>query len=766
MKAIKKFSIVSIVIALCSLPIIPLYAQTITDNCGHSHILKMSNGIPESRTYHELGTGEEFLHHKSLIPGDQINYWHARILHAGYNFASSGFPSPEADNYEDFVAIHGGTGPDWNDGFIVHDGHDPDNSGDPHNSGAAIFRADDYIVLSDGFKVVYNPAARANNTTAHSVTGWTTSNTGQYTITVPNHGFWNDLIVRHEGLTPTSQNDIKPNSFHYQGPFSWGDCQLDWWDDYKITVVDADHYTISYPNDASVVGPLNATGTSGGSAKSVQVPDNAYFHAYTGDRFSCSTLWASEDINDDFTQLTSLPAANYEEIDACKGAGGNYNPANVILHTLEPTTSTFALDLKVTDDDYSCTGCSAPHKSYDGLPGHEPILLRSAGGIWSNDNCVKCTAPRYSLLYGAVEFTAKLDAVTGYKPALWSYHNVDDTYSNRSDEIDVVDHDGPWFEWTWADGWGVGKVVTITVVNGGTGYSLAPTVSFSGGGGAGATATAIVSNGVVTQIDITNGGGCYTSTPTIVLTGDGSGATATSTISNDGEDEVYHYLAGNFAKVPYADANNEYGGGRTFFVDFMQLPGNSSTAGGANGWKSFSDDFHTFRYEWLPGEVRYLVDGVEVGRSTRHVPGDGMNIWASNQMRENVSNSHLYLTSIKARPLNPSNECGIANKKGTEKPVEQHLVNVSNLSIGNIIPNPAQDKISFDVVAPEKIGETLPIRIELFNALGQLEAILFDAQATMPSKHSYPVHRLSSGSYYIRVSCGNTKATKSFVIQR
>ncbi|WP_425500499.1 beta strand repeat-containing protein [Pedosphaera parvula] len=75
-----------------------------------------------------------------------------------------------------------------------------------------------------------------------------------------------------------------------------------------------------------------------------------------------------------------------------------------------------------------------------------------------------------------------------------------------------------------------GYVSSISVGAGGTGYTTAPTVAFSGGGGSGATATATVASGVVTAVTITALGTGYTSAPTISFTGVGSGATATATV--------------------------------------------------------------------------------------------------------------------------------------------------------------------------------------------------------------------------------------------
>lgn len=75
------------------------------------------------------------------------------------------------------------------------------------------------------------------------------------------------------------------------------------------------------------------------------------------------------------------------------------------------------------------------------------------------------------------------------------------------------------------------QVVSITIGAGGSGYTTAPAVSFSGGGGTGAAATAEISGGAVVGITITNRGTGYTSAPTISLAGGGgTGAAATATI--------------------------------------------------------------------------------------------------------------------------------------------------------------------------------------------------------------------------------------------
>ena len=79
-----------------------------------------------------------------------------------------------------------------------------------------------------------------------------------------------------------------------------------------------------------------------------------------------------------------------------------------------------------------------------------------------------------------------------------------------------------------------GQVKTITMVNGGTGYTSAPTITFTSSSGRGATATATVSAGHITNITITNAGTGYQTPPVLgFVGGGGTGAQATCTIDID-----------------------------------------------------------------------------------------------------------------------------------------------------------------------------------------------------------------------------------------
>lgn len=97
---------------------------------------------------------------------------------------------------------------------------------------------------------------------------------------------------------------------------------------------------------------------------------------------------------------------------------------------------------------------------------------------------------------------------------------------------------------------------TVTITNGGSGYTTVPTVTFSDSPEAGGTAAAVASidSGAVNQITVGYIGVGYTSAPTITITGGGgTGAEATATLTTTWE------YAGQFDTVPrntaWAEAN-------------------------------------------------------------------------------------------------------------------------------------------------------------------------------------------------------------------
>ena len=101
------------------------------------------------------------------------------------------------------------------------------------------------------------------------------------------------------------------------------------------------------------------------------------------------------------------------------------------------------------------------------------------------------------------------------------------------------------------------SVASATVTAGGTGYSSAPTVTFSAPtSGITATGTATVSGGAVTAVTITNAGNGYTSAPTITFSGGGgSGAAATAVLASD------WLYKDNFSTAPLTSFNTLLKGG-------------------------------------------------------------------------------------------------------------------------------------------------------------------------------------------------------------
>ncbi len=81
------------------------------------------------------------------------------------------------------------------------------------------------------------------------------------------------------------------------------------------------------------------------------------------------------------------------------------------------------------------------------------------------------------------------------------------------------------------------EVRTITVTNGGSGYTSLPTVTISGGSGYGAQAAAVLDEGSVSAITVTSGGEDYVAKPTVTISepnlASGTRATATANLSSN-----------------------------------------------------------------------------------------------------------------------------------------------------------------------------------------------------------------------------------------
>lgn len=78
---------------------------------------------------------------------------------------------------------------------------------------------------------------------------------------------------------------------------------------------------------------------------------------------------------------------------------------------------------------------------------------------------------------------------------------------------------------------GATAISSVTITNSGGGYTTPPVVTFTGGAGAGAAATAVLSNGRVVAVTVTNAGAGYTSDPTVTISESTTKATGTALIS-------------------------------------------------------------------------------------------------------------------------------------------------------------------------------------------------------------------------------------------
>tara|TARA_R100001530_G_scaffold91674_1_gene63712 strand:- start:4112 stop:7288 length:3177 start_codon:yes stop_codon:yes gene_type:complete len=119
-----------------------------------------------------------------------------------------------------------------------------------------------------------------------------------------------------------------------------------------------------------------------------------------------------------------------------------------------------------------------------------------------------------------------LSSVTGVTAKLVIVDPVNGNYDECEIDGTTVKAPGNWSK----------QVDSVTITNGGSGYTSAPTVTFSGGSDSStfqAQATATVTNGVVTAVNITDPGYNYTGTPTIAFSGGGgSNAAATAVVAD------------------------------------------------------------------------------------------------------------------------------------------------------------------------------------------------------------------------------------------
>lgn len=206
--------------------------------------------------------------------------------------------------------------------------------------------------------------------------------------------------------------------------------------------------------------------------------------------------------------------------------------------------------------------------------------------------------------------------------------------------------------------------VSNTTVTAGTGYTTAPTLTFSApqtAGGVTATATATVAAGSITIVTVTNPGSGYTAAPTVTVSGGGGtggavlAAITVSGIKINNEDAYvttyangagvvgefaakYPGALGNSMKVSMADAATFETW--TYKAEFDSAPGTSSSVGAVGG---SADELHIIVLDedglWTGVQGAILEKFSFVSKASDAKRADGSN----NYYKDVLNNSSQYI---------------------------------------------------------------------------------------------------------------------------
>ncbi len=195
------------------------------------------------------------------------------------------------------------------------------------------------------------------------------------------------------------------------------------------------------------------------------------------------------------------------------GGGGNGARAFVRFGGKVPTaaspsvnTPQFAAEFSNSGGSHRVYAAVAANAAYPASTGSVIVLRRSTFG--SN---FAPGVPRYLLGDTILPPSTEIDGVTVAAAGYWRSDpvGIGETFNGTETPIALT-------------------LANVTVTAGGSNYTSAPTVTFSGGNPTvAATATAVITQGVVTAVVLTNAGSGYTSLPAVIFSGGGgSGATA------------------------------------------------------------------------------------------------------------------------------------------------------------------------------------------------------------------------------------------------
>ena len=150
-------------------------------------------------------------------------------------------------------------------------------------------------------------------------------------------------------------------------------------------------------------------------------------------------------------------------------------------------------------------------------------------------------------------YDTALDIAQYVSPILLPYDKSGATGSTTNINSDVAANNAIWSTWPWSQWYDnfLLLIDSIEVVNGGTGYTEAPTVTIQGDAVLPTLAEAVVANGVITAINITRLGSGYRDQPQVVFsTSNGTGAVAYVRLIGQGFGKNY-----STATVPDPDVN-------------------------------------------------------------------------------------------------------------------------------------------------------------------------------------------------------------------
>jgi hypothetical protein len=170
------------------------------------------------------------------------------------------------------------------------------------------------------------------------------------------------------------------------------------------------------------------------------------------------------------------------------------------------------------------------------------------------------------------------------------------------------------------------RVQGVQITNPGFGYTVAPTVSFTGGGGAGAQAVATIGDGVVGIITVTNGGSGYSSIPEISFVGIAStSAKAVAVLSNGSISEIRITDAGlGYTSIPQIVIGAPYSSGVGTYLYNEEVVGSaSSMTARVRAWDAttLKLQLSSASGRFLPGE---LIVGQESGASYQILQTQGL----------------------------------------------------------------------------------------------------------------------------------------------